>query len=181
MNKRIVVFMRSLPSIPALVTTAVLCGGIAQPAGAVDCAVAAYDAYHRVTQAVKGPFNRTLHFGCRTYWDSKKRVRFEADPEIGLSCTGDTAGAHSDPAKLTVEWFATPGASMWTSNGWHITGYEVAGGAFEKRRRRDSLILFDVKVPGKATSFTYTVTSIMFSKEGGQCDNVVAEALNWAG
>lgn len=172
--------MKILPSVPALVATMLVGGAMAQPAGAVDCGVAAYDAYHRVTQVVKGPFDRTLYFGCRTNWDDKKRVRFEADPEIGLSCTGDTEGAHSDPAKMTVEWFATPGASVGTANGWHVSGYEVTGGAFEKRRRRDSLILFDVQIPGQATPFKYTVTSIMFSKKDGQCDNVVAEALNWA-
>lgn len=172
--------MSTLPDTGRLVTAALIWCAAVQPAAAADCVVGAYDAYHQATQRTNGPSNRTLSFKCKTYWEDEGRVRFEAKSGSGLSCSGNAEGAHSDPARMTMELFATPGASVWTENGWHITGYVVTGGEIEKRRRRDSLILFDVLVPGTSARFNYTVTSITFSKKEGKCDNVLEGALTWA-
>ncbi len=173
--------MNSLRRKCALAVLAAAFGVQAGTAVAADCAVDAYDAYVYATQKATPPFDRTLYFTCRAaHWNDAEQVRFEADAGGGLICAGSTGDTNAGPVSVTAELFATPGASIWTENGWHVTGYDLAGGPVTKIRRRDSMIAFDFEVPGHGTQFRYQVKSITFSKPGGQCGNVLAEAFGWS-
>ena len=144
-----------------------------QPATATDCVVKAYEAYLFVTLKAKAPFNRKMLFTCGG-------ARFQADSASGLSCAGTTSETRAGPGRVGVKLFATPGASIWISNGWRMIGFDVLGGKITKTLHRDSLISFTFKVSGQGTAFERNLKSIKLSKPGGNCSNVLAEAFDWS-
>lgn len=177
--------MRSLLRATVIAMVATACGIQWKPAWAAECVVGAYETYLFATREAKSPYNRKLWFKCTPeHWEYE--ARFQADPAGGLSCAGTTPEAIAGPISVRAELFATPGASIWISNGWRIVRYEIADGKFTEihRRvaghRRDSLIMFDFKVPGQGTAFKHELMTITFSKPGGVCSNVLAEAFDWS-
>ncbi len=137
-----------------------------------------YETYLFAKQKAKPPYMRKLLlFRCTA------QARVQADPARGLSCAGTTPEAIAGPISYTVELFATRGASISLDNGWRIVGYETANGKFTEKhqislyQRRDMLLWYRFKVPGQGTAFKHVLLSFTFSKPGGVCPDVLAEAF----
>ncbi len=147
-------------------------------AHAADCKVSAYDAYIAATERPVIPDSARWEYRCRTNVSSDTATaRFRADRKDGMICEG-TVLKTPDPALIiSARFFITPATSTTPGNGWHITSYAVDGPAMRKTHHRDTLVAFKANGPANPGPFSYALCSITFSKEGGNCDAVLREAL----